>query len=133
MIDGGVRNISPIGDVLDLDPDEIVIINCAPEKPELLAAPPGNILQIGLRTLDLLLNELFISDLREFLHLNDFVLQANAHGHCLLHPTHARPLKHYPCKVINPDIPLGDTLDFSQQAIQLRFQAGWRCARQVFG
>ena len=29
MVDGGVRNISPVGDVLDLEPDEIVIINCS--------------------------------------------------------------------------------------------------------
>ena len=28
MVDGGLRNISPLGDVLDSDPDEIIIINC---------------------------------------------------------------------------------------------------------
>ena len=28
MVDGGVRNISPLGDILDEDPAEIVIINC---------------------------------------------------------------------------------------------------------
>jgi len=30
MVDGGVRNLTPIGDVLDSDPDEVVVINCSP-------------------------------------------------------------------------------------------------------
>ncbi len=32
MVDGGVRNISPVGDVLDSEPDEIVIINCGGQE-----------------------------------------------------------------------------------------------------
>ncbi len=31
MVDGGVRNLTPIGDVLDTAPDEVVIINCNPQ------------------------------------------------------------------------------------------------------
>ena len=33
MVDGGVRNISPIGDVLNDQPDEIIIINCTANAP----------------------------------------------------------------------------------------------------
>jgi NTE family protein len=51
MVDGGIRNISPIGDVLDLEPDEIVIINCNPENQGSLTEPPTNIGKIGMRTL----------------------------------------------------------------------------------
>ena len=36
MVDGGVRNISPVGDVLDSEPDEIVIINCGGQSPPAL-------------------------------------------------------------------------------------------------
>ena len=51
MVDGGVRNISPIGDVLETEPDEVVIINCSPEATDMLPDPPANIGKIGLRTL----------------------------------------------------------------------------------
>lgn len=131
MVDGGVRNISPIGDVLAFEPDEIVIMNCNPENLETLQESPPNILKIGVRTLDLLLNELFLSDLREFLRINELVKEASAHGFTLHNPTDGKPLKYYEYKLIQPDYPLDDTLDFTQPAIQRSIQAGVEKARQV--
>jgi NTE family protein len=132
MVDGGVRNISPIGDVLDSDPDEIVIINCSPEAFDPLPGPPEDIVEIGERTLDILLNELFRSDMREFVRLNKLVEQAQAAGLTLRHPTKDRPLKYYPCRIIEPDFPLGDTLDFSQESVQRALQQGVERAKEVF-
>ncbi|MCK4899368.1 MAG: patatin-like phospholipase family protein [Anaerolineales bacterium] len=131
MVDGGVRNISPIGDVLDSEPDEIVIINCSPEKFDVLPEPPDDIVKIGTRTLDILLNELFRSDMREFVRINHLVEEAAARGVTLHHPTSGRTLKYYQCKIIEPDFPLGETLDFSQEAVQRSLQAGVEKARQV--
>lgn len=131
MVDGGVRNISPIGDVLDAEPDEVVIINCSPEKFDVLPQSPADIVKIGLRTLDILLNELFRSDMREFLHINALVKEAEALGHVLHHPDSGRPLKYYECKIIEPVEPLPDTLDFSQPSVQKSLQAGVESARQV--
>jgi len=131
MVDGGVRNISPIGDVLDAEPDEVVIINCSPETFDLLPGPPENILKIGERTLEILLNELFRSDMREFMRINALVLEAQAQGVTLHHPVSGRPLKYYQCKIIEPTETLGDTLDFSQEAVQKSLKAGVERARQV--
>jgi NTE family protein len=131
MVDGGVRNISPIGDVLEAEPDEVIIINCSPEGTELLPMPPANIGKIGLRTLDLLLNELFRSDMHEFVRINHLVQEAGAQGVTLHHPTSGRPLKYYDCKIIDPLEPLGDTLDFSQPAVQKSLKAGVERAKQV--
>jgi NTE family protein len=133
MVDGGVRNISPIGDVLDYDPDEIVIINCSAQASHPLPEPPPNIVKIGLRTLDILLNELFVGDMREFLRINDLVRQAEAQGIVLYNPGTSKPLKYYDCKIIEPEEPLGDTLDFSQATIQRSIEAGIKRARQVLG
>jgi NTE family protein len=133
MVDGGVRNISPIGDILDTDPDEVVIINCSPEATEALPEAPGNIVKIGGRTLDLLLNELFRSDMSEFVRINALVKQAEALGHTLYHPTSGRPLKYFDCKIIEPLEPLGDTLDFSHTAVQRSLASGVERARQVLG
>lgn len=131
MVDGGVRNISPIGDVLDAEPDEVVIINCSPEAADPLPEPPKNILQIGTRTLDIVLNELFRSDVGEFVRINHLVQQAEKQGVTLYHPSSGRPLKYYDCKIIEPLYPLGETLDFSQEAVQKSLKAGVERARQV--
>lgn len=132
MVDGGVRNISPLGDVLDCDPDEVVIINCSPDKSPVATRPLRNALDIGMHTLEAMLNEIFITDLREFLRINHNVREAQAAG-VTLHNEKGKPYKYYDCKIIQPDENLGDTLDFSKQAIEMRMQAGWEKARQVLG
>lgn len=133
MVDGGIRNISPVGDVLAWEPDQIVIINCSARASHPLPAPPPNVVKIGLRTLDILLNELFVGDLHEFLRINDLVKQAEAQGIVLYNPDNGKPLKYYECKLIEPDEPLGDTLDFSQPSVQRAINAGIRQARIVLG
>lgn len=133
MVDGGVRNISPLGDILDDDPQEIVIINCSPEAYNPLPSPPGDILKIGLRTLDILLNEIFRNDLQEFLRINALVKEAEQLGFKLHNPTNGKELKYFEAKVIEPKAPLGDTLDFSQPSVQRSLHAGWEQARVVLG
>ncbi len=133
MVDGGVRRITPIGDVLDANPDEIVIINCSSEASSALTEQPGNIVQIGLRTLDIMLNELFVSDMNEFVKINALVKEAEQQGIILHKPGSDEPLKYFECKIIEPDEPLGDTLDFSQAAIQRSWKIGTRRAREVLG
>jgi NTE family protein len=133
MVDGGVRNITPIGDVLDAEPDEIVIINCSAEKYSPLPQPPENIIKIGTRTLDILLDELFRSDMEEFLTINQLVKEAESLGVVLHNPKSGKPLKYYDCKIIEPENPLGDTLDFSQASVQASLKAGIQRARQVLG
>ena len=131
MVDGGVRNLTPIGDVLDTDPDEVVIINCSPQAFEPLPAAPKDVVKIGLRTLDIMLNELFLGDVREFVRINHLVKQAEEHGFTLRHPESGRPLKYFDCKIIEPLSPLGETLDFSQAAVQRSLKAGVERASQV--
>jgi NTE family protein len=132
LVDGGVRNVSPLGDVLDSEPDEVVIINCGPEQPPRLDRPLGNALDIGMHALDLALNEIFITDVREFLRINRNVKEAQAQGVALT-KENGKPYKYYDYKVIQPDEALGDTMDFSKRAILMRMDAGWEKARQVLG
>jgi len=133
MVDGGVRNVSPIGDVLDSNPDEIVIINCGPETGTVLSSPPGNVVQIGERTLDIMLNEMFRSDMDEFQRINGLVKEAESHGVTLHNPKNGQLLKYFEVKIIEPDFSLDDTLDFSQPSIQRSLKAGWDKAKVVFG
>ena len=134
MVDGGVRNASPIGDVLADDLDEVVIINCGSREPKKLPEPPDDIIKIGGRTLDIMLNELFVGDMREFLLINDLVKQAQGQNATLHHPDTGRELKYFKHIIIEPDLdePLGDTLDFSQASMQRSLKIGEKKARGVF-
>lgn len=135
MVDGGVRNASPLGDVLDGDPDEIVVINCGCRTPTPQADPPRNIVEIGGRMLSIMLNEMFVGDMQEFLRVNALVQEAAAHGVTLHHPVSGRPLRYVELKIIEPDhdCDLGDTLDFSQPAVQRNIRVGRERAEQVLG
>jgi NTE family protein len=132
MVDGGVRNMSPLGDVLDDDPDEVVVINCSPRTPALAGKPLRNALDIGKIALEVAMDEIFVTDLREFIRINHNVLEATEHG-AVLHNEFGKPFKYYDCAIIEPDEPLGDTLDFSEAAIMQRMQAGWEKAKEVLG
>jgi NTE family protein len=130
MVDGGVRNISPLGDVLDDDPDEVVVINCSPRSPVLGQRPLRNAVEIGRTALEVAMNEIFVTDLREFVRINHNVLEAAEQG-VVLHNESGKPYKYYECAIIEPDEPLGDTLDFGEAAIRRRMQAGWEKAKEV--
>jgi len=132
MVDGGVRNVSPLGDVLDADPDEVVVINCNPRKPPTSDKPLKNALDIGKLALEVALNEIFTTDVREFTRINRNVEEAAAQG-VTLHNETGKPFKYYKCAIIEPDEPLGDTLDFSRAVIQRRMEAGWEKAKEVLG
>ncbi len=133
MVDGGLRNITPIGDVLESDPNEIVIINCGPDTETALKVPPANIKDIGLRALDIVLNEIFRSDMADFLRINALVQEAAAHGLTLHNPKDGKPLKYYEYKIIQPAFVLDDLMDFTQPSIQRSIQAGFEAAKAALG
>ncbi len=133
MVDGGIRNNSPLGDVLDAEPDEVVIINCDPRTTPRRERPFKNALGIGLAALDLMKNEIFVTDVREFIRINDMVLQAQAQG-AILYKHDGRPYKYYDYRLIEPDESLpADTLDFSRDGLDRMMALGWRKAMKVLG
>jgi len=132
MVDGGVRNISPLGDVLDDDPDEVVIINCDPSDPPKRKKPFKNVLDIGKHSLEIALNEIVVTDVREFIRINKNVEEAAEKG-VTLHNENGKPYKHYEYKIIEPDEPLDDSLDFSREATERSMEAGWKKAKKVLG
>lgn len=105
-VDGGVRDITPITDVLDLKPDHIDVILTAP-----LGVPAGsfnassanNALNVALRTANLMADEVFNSDLDRV-------------------PEHDRSR----ITVYSPpvDLKLPDALDFDPKSIRELIEAG---------
>ena len=137
VIDGGVRNNSPLGDVLDLDPDEIVIINCSPfSRDHVLMVPDPdaarNVFTIAKRSLlEIAMHEIFLTDLREYLNINHLVRQAQEKNLPLTNRK-GKLLKAYKTVLISPEQPLGDMLDFSQPSVQKRLSLGYTAAQQAF-
>lgn len=132
MVDGGVRNYSPLGDVLDSEPERIVIINCSPRTPPTRPEPFQNALEIGIATIDIMLNEIFVTDLEAFERINRNVLEAEAFEGTLTNQK-GKEYKAYEYYVIEPDESLGDTLDFDRDVLNMRLEAGWRKAIEVLG
>ncbi len=134
-VDGGIRNTSPLGDVvqyINADPDkdaryEVIIINCnsgyiTPRETS------WNIGDIALRTLtEITLSEIFNNDILEFLRINELVMQAREGNVLLQH--NGEPLRYFDYKLIQPSgNELGDTLDSRADTIGQREQLGYQHA-----
>lgn len=128
FVDGGLRNVTPLGDALDFNPREIVVIACSSGKAE-QANPPANIIDVAKRSLtDITINEILLNDVDEFVRINNLVRQAHAAGLELKKPD-GSVYRHCPITVIQPSKRLGDTLDFSSVTIRLRMRHGEEVAR----
>lgn len=130
QVDGGLRNVTPLGDVLGFKPAEIVVIPCNAAGIDTVK-PPANILDVAKRSLtDITINEILRNDVDEFVRINDLVKQAHEAGLTLQKPD-GTPYVFCPVTIIEPAKPMGDTLDFSQETIRLRMRHGEEVARAV--
>ncbi len=130
LVDGGVHMISPLGNLIDEEPSDVYIFNCEPQKPESIAPGKKNILQVGSRSLELLLNRIILGDIREFARINKNVAEAKKAG-VILHNEKGKPYKYYKSYLFDPAIDMGDTLDFSERTQQMRYDHGVEIAREV--
>lgn len=137
-VDGGIRNISPLGDVVnsinaDLeDVDyEVIIINCNSGNITPLDRQ-WNIGDIALRTLsEITLAEVFNNDIEEFLKINAFVTQA-AEGNISLRYKNKK-LRRFSYTLIQPQADeLGDILDSTKDMLEKREQFGYEDAKKAF-
>ena len=130
FVDGGVRNVSPLGSVIKYDPDEIVIINCSDPDTIGTGKPPKSMIDVATRSLQILTNEAFKNDLSEFLRINALVKQAEAQS-AILRKENGDPYKYFKCTLIEPTENLGETLDFNREVLNRRIQHGIDRARAV--
>ena len=137
MVDGAIRNYSPLGAVLDAEPDEIVVINCMPRVPKRLAKAPSNALRVGLRTFEITTSVIFANDIEKFLRMNRMVeqvaeLAAGNGSELQLKNRNGKTYRRITCTIIEPDTELGEALDFSREAINRHLLAGYEKAKEVF-
>lgn len=137
LIDGGIKNVSPLGDVLDdinQDPENeytLIIINCNAHEPIPGDYKQANIAQIALRSLtDLSLNEIFNNDIREYLRINDLLQQADKDSIFYNYDYKqqkrtTQQLKTFQTIIIQPDSDtLGDSLVSTKKLYDTRYSHG---------
>lgn len=142
-VDGGVRNITPMGKAVRRDPDLVVIIPTEPYgKDRYRDVDPGSLRaidEIGFRALDVMLNEIFREDIKRFLTVNHNVLQhrqaLKEHGidePGSLTNLKGRPLKYFEPVLIDPEKSLGNGMDYSRESFERRFAAGREDAQNAW-
>ncbi len=114
MVDGGVRNITPLKEAIDLGADEIYVVLCTPAKLLKVKRDFGNVKEIAFRTLEILTNEVYNNDI-------DTCLEYN------LRPDKRKITLH----IIRPDTEICDTLAFDPDTLQQGMDAGFEKGRAV--
>lgn len=122
LVDGGVRQINPIGTALKENPDHLCIILCGPTTMEETHDLKG-VFDIAGRTIDIFMNEIFNSDLEQFFTINNLVMQARQQGYFL--NKGSKELKWFSSEIIAPTNHLGDGMDFSSGLMQKRIDMGY--------
>ena len=130
FVDGGLRNVTPLGDALNFNATEIVVIPCSAGESEPVKRP-ASIIDVAKRSLtDITINEILLNDVDQFIRINDLVRQAHAAG-VELKKQDGGTYRFCPITVLNPQKPMGDTLDFSPTTIRLRMHHGEEIARMA--
>ena len=132
VVDGGIRNTSPLGDVIAEDPDEIWIFHTSPANLDEDPNSDKNAKNTLLRSGEILLNEILKNDIHKFLMVNEMVKQAAEWGKTHTNPKTGRPYKYFKARLFQPDHSLGSPLDFDNDVIMKRWEHGWNVAKRVF-
>lgn len=137
LIDGGLRNINPLGDAVryvlnqsDSDEYHFLIISTRTGLIPTMKEKP-NILNVIQRSIyDIALSEIGDTDSSEFLRINRLVKQAEAHNVELL-SENGRKLRRFKVKIIEPIRELSGALDFSRSMVMDSYLHGYLCAQSV--
>ena len=141
-VDGGVRNVSPLGDVINLinqDPDshyKIIIINCNSGVAKAKNFAKKSIAAIAARSLyEIAVTEIFNNDVDHFVKINNLIKQAEAwDNEIVFYSDKMNALKSFDAVIINPhkDIEMGSSLVANEQLINHRMVHGAAMARIAF-
>lgn len=132
-VDGGLMNVSPLGDVIRLIEEDselcnyrVIVINCNSGIPKYENFSNKGIGAIAARSAyELTLTEIFNNDIEHFVQINDLVKQSENAKVELKNPQ-GRVIKSFEAIIINPDkdVDLGSPLVANEKLIKLRIQHG---------
>lgn len=119
--DGGLRNGSPIGAAISEGADTIDVIITSPERTEPEPVHTLTMLDVAMRSLEILSDEVFQTDIAQALYVNRLIRAGAAMEDKVL----------VEINVLRPKRPLNtDSLAFDQENIQYMIRAGWEDMRE---
>jgi len=123
LTDGGVREVAPLRAALAAGCDRVLVLACRdPDQiPKVERDRLGSAINVGMRVLEIMENEILRGDLRGVRHVNRLVAAGAAPGR-----------RHLATDVLAPSVPLGDPLDFSAALISRQQDQGYEDARRHF-
>lgn len=146
-VDGGVRDVTPLGSALELNPTGVLVIRASPASKPATAKRFGGMIPIGLRAVNLLQSEVSRNDLANTSLINDMLaardqmftaLEAEGHSateaNKVLLPLDNQLAKYRfaHVRVIEPTEEFSDTLEFDPAKIGKAIEAGRAVVDQQF-
>ncbi|MCJ8159669.1 patatin-like phospholipase family protein [Sphingomonas sp. LaA6.9] len=140
-VDGGVRNVTPLDAAMELNPRAVLVVRASPTPVPGRPRSFGNLIEIGLRAVDILQSEVSVNDTGNAMLINDLIAAREAQVRALARegltgPAAARvlapldaQLSHYrfaPIRIIEPPREVSDTLEFNPAKIRAAIEAGRR-------
>jgi len=138
-VDGGVRDVTPLGTALELNPRGVIVIRAGAKPKPATPKSYDNLIEIGLRAVDILQKEVSANDLANAALINDLIAAREAQLRALqaanVDPPNMtailRPLdvklaeyRFAPIRVIEPEKDYLDTLKFEPAKIREAIDAG---------
>jgi len=125
--DGGLRDVTPLGDGIEAGATALDVIVLSPEEHESSAAP-RNVVEMALEAVDIMGDEIVENDLRVARAKNTVASLAKA-----ANATHRRERK-IALHILRPQVPpMKSSLHFRPADIAHAFDVGYEDARRVFG
>lgn len=138
-VDGGVRDVTPLGAALELNPTGVLVIRASPVSASEKNRSFGGLIPIGLRSVDLLQSEVSRNDLANAALINDMIAARDemfaalqkkgssaAKANRLLLPFDKQLAKYRfaQVRVLEPEESFADTLEFDPAKIRRAIDAG---------
>lgn len=138
-VDGGVRDVTPLGSALELNPRGVIVVRAGAKAKPSQPKSYDNLIEIGLRAVDILQKEVSANDLGNAALINDLIAAREAQLRALqaanISPSNQvavlRPLdvklaeyRFAPIRVIEPEQDYLDTLKFEPAKIRAAIDAG---------
>lgn len=130
FVDGGLRDISPIREVLPHNPERMVLIPTSPIDADPERVEERDIIGIAFQAISIMLDEIFREDIDRFLSINDMVRQAEAQG-VELKRSNGLPYRYIDPLVLAPEESLGSPLNFDNKNVSRLLEMGRARARDV--
>ena len=141
-IDGGIRNVSPLGDVIKLINEDsgskykVIVINTNSGVTKPKDFSNQSILSIAFRSLyEIAMTEVFNNDVQFFTKVNHIVKQAEAWDHEItLFNEQNQQIKSFDSVIISPDkgFDLGNPLVANKKLIKNRMEHGMKMTKEAF-